>query len=136
MKFYFCVILTFGKFSCRNMSITDTSFRIHGSLVYFLSLAKTCSSGIGLIIKFDGRILCTSPIFNFQSLPVGSETSSCLRFISRIIIKFGMYLVSQFGFLLKILIITKSAILFCGMSSYLSLFCLEWASLVFRAASI
>ena len=120
IKFYFCIILAFGNFSCRNISITDTSFRIHESLIYIVFLMKTGSSGIELIIKSDGRILCMSLIFTFQSLPVGPDTSNYLRLISLIILKFSIYLASQFKFLSKFLIMTKSTILYCGKSSYLS----------------
>ena len=132
---YLCLI-TFGKFSCKNTSITDTSFRIHRLHIYFPILPKTCSFGIELIIKSDGKILCTSLILTFLSLPVGLETSSYLGPISLIILKFGVYLASQFDFLPKFSIMTKSPILYCGMLSYLSLFCLEQDSLVFRAANI
>ena len=41
-----------------------------------------------------------------------------------------------FDFLSKFLIMTKSPILYCGMSSHFSLLCLEWSSFVFRAPSI
>ena len=69
----------------------------------------------------------------FLSLPVRSETSSCLGPIKLIILKLGIYFASQFNYLLKFLIMTKPPILYCGMSSYFSL---SWAFLVFRAASI
>ena len=43
---------------------------------------------------------------------------------------------SQFDFLSKFLIIIRSPVLFCGTSSYLSLFCLECASFVLSAANM
>ena len=79
-------------------------------------------------------IFCAQ-MFTFLSLPLGSETSSCLVPINLMILKFVMYLASQFNFLLKFLIIIKSPILHCGMSWYLSLFCLEHVSFVLRAAN-
>ena len=91
---YVCLIQTFGKFSCKNESLIATSFRIHGSFIYLPFLQKTCSSGIELTIKSDCKMLCTSQTFTFQSLPVGSETSSCLGPISLIILRFGMYFAS------------------------------------------
>ena len=115
----------FGKLSCKNTSITNTPFRICGLFIYYPFLPKTYSSGIECIIKSNGKILCMSLIFTFQSLPVRLETSSSLGPIHLIILKFGMSFASQFNFFSKSLIMTKSPILYCGMSSYLSLFCLE-----------
>ena len=135
-EFTYVIFLTFGKISCKNASLITTSFGIGGSFIYLPFLSKTCSSGIELTIKSDGKSLCTSQIFTFQSLPVGLETSSCVGPISLIILKFGMYFASQFDFLSEFLIMTKSSILYCGTSSYFSLSYLEWASLVFRDASI
>ena len=122
-KIYLCLIQTLGKFFCKNASMIATSFRIHGSFIYLPFPPKTCSSGIELAIKSDGKILCTYQIFSFLSLLVRSETSSCLEPINFKIMKLGIYLVTQFYFLSKFLIMTKSPILYCGMSSYFSLFC-------------
>ena len=109
--------------------MTITSLSMLGSFMYLSFLVKTCSSGMQLSMNSDHRMLCTLQMFTFLSLPVGSETSSCLVPINLMTLKFGMYFVSQFDLLLKFLIIIKSLILYCCMSSYLSLICLEHAFL-------
>ena len=106
-------------------------------VIYVLAfLTKTCSSGMQLTMNSDGNTLCTSQMFTFLSLPVGSETSSCLVTINLMTLNFDMYFASQSDFSSKFLIIIKSPILYCGMSLYLSLFCLEHASFVLSAAYI
>ena len=132
--FNLCLILMFGEFSCKNASIIATSFRIWGSVIYLSFLPKTCSSGIELI-KSHSKILCTSQIFTFLSLPGRSETSSYLGPIN-LISEICYVLCIPTEFLSKFLIMTKCPFLYCGTSSHFSLFCLDWASLVFRAASI
>ena len=103
-------------------------------VIYVLAFpGKACLSGMLLTMNSDGKILCTSQMFAFLLLPVGSETSSCLVSISLMILKFSMYFASLFAFLSKFLIINKSPILYCGM---LSLFCLEHASFVLCAANM
>ena len=47
-----------------------------------------------------------------------------------------MYFASQLDFFSKFLIIIKSPILYCSMSSYVYLFCLECASFILRAANM
>ena len=80
------------------------------------------------------------PLWNligkFLSLPVWSETSSCLVPINLMILKFGMYFTSQLIFFIEIISSMKSPILYCSMLLYLSLFCLEHASFVLRAADM
>ena len=105
--------------------MTTTSFSMQGLFIYLPFLAETYSSGMHLTMNSDGNTLCTSQMFTFLYLPVGSETSSCCMPINLMILKFGMYFVSQFDFLSKFLIIIKSPILYCGTLPYLSLFCLE-----------
>ena len=107
-----------------------------GSFVHLSFLAKTCSSGIQLTMNSDDNTLCTSQMFSFQSLPVWSETSSCLASIILMTPKFDMYFASQFNSLSKFVIIIKSPVLYCGASLYLSLFCLEHVSFVLCAANM
>ena len=95
------------KLSCGNVSMTITSLSICGSLMYLPFLVKTCSSGMQLTMKANGNTLCTLQMFTFLSLPVGSETSSCLELTNLMTLKFGVYFASQFNFLLKFLIIIK-----------------------------
>ena len=115
--------------------MTITSLSMHVLFMYLPFLAKTCSSGIQLTMNSDGNILCTLQIFTFWSLSVRSETSCCLVTINLMILKFGMYFASQFDFLSNFLIIIKSPILYCSMSSYLPLLYLEHAFFVLRAAN-
>ena len=124
------------KLSCRKVSMTITSLSMHRSFMYLPFLVKTCSSEMQLTVNSDGNTLCTSQMSTFLSLPVGSENSHCLVPINLMILKYCMYFASKFDFLLKFLIIIKSFILYCGVSSYLSLFCLELASFVLSAANI
>ena len=111
----------FGMFFCKNTSITDTSFRIHGLFIYFPFLPKTWSSGIQLIIRSDGKILSTllisDIVFSNFTNWIGDFELSGL-----IILKFGIYFTSKFNFLSKFLIITISPILYYGTSSYLLYF--------------
>ena len=106
------------KLSCRKASITVTSLRIHGSFMYLPFPEKTFTSGMELTINSDGKILCTSQMFTFHSLPVRSETSSCLVPINLMILKFGMYFASQFDIFSKFLITIKPLLLYCGMPLY------------------
>ena len=104
--------------------------------MYSPFLAKTCSSGMQLTMSFNGKILCISQMFIFLSLPVWSETSSCLVPINLMILKLGMYFLSQFNFyqnfksLLSLLFYTVVCHHIC------LLFCLEDASFVLRAANM
>ena len=75
-------------------------------------------------------------MFTFLSLPFGSGTSGCPIPINLTFVKLSMCIASQFYSLLKVLIIIKSPILYSGVSSYLSIFCLEHASFVLRAGNI
>ena len=128
--------LTLMKLSCRKVSMITTSSSMHGLFMYLPFLAKTCASGMQLTMNSDGKILCTSQMFTFFNLPVGSEASSCLVPINLMILKLGMYFASQIDYLSKFLIIIKSPILYYGMSLYLSVFCLECASFILRAANM
>ena len=74
------------------MSMTATPLSMCGSCMYLLSLAKICSSGLQLTMNLDGKILCTSQMFTFLSLPVGPETSNCLVPIHFAILKLGTIL--------------------------------------------
>ena len=123
---YWCLILTFMKLSHKNASMTVTTFRMHGSFMYLPSLAKTCSSGMQLTLNSDGKILCTSQMFTFLSLPVRLEISSCPASINCTILKLGMYLVSQFDFYSWL-----------NLQSYTVVcHCIEHAYFVLRAANI
>ena len=121
------------KFYCRKASKTITSLGTCGSFMYLPFLVKACSSGMQLTMNSNGKILCTSEMFTFLSLPIWPETSSCLVHIKLMILKTGMYFACQNDFLSNFLITIKSPILYCGMLSYLCLFCLEHASFVLRA---
>ena len=89
-----------------------------------------------LTMNSEGNTLYTLQMFTFLSLPFGLETSNCLVPINLMILKFGMYFAPQFDFLSKLLSIIKSPILYHGMSSYFSLFCLEHASFVLSATNM
>ena len=60
--------------------------------MYLPFLVKMCSSEVQLAMNSDGKILCTLNMFTFLSLPLGSETSSCLVPINLTILKLGMLL--------------------------------------------
>ena len=81
--------------------MTTISLSMWGSFMYLPFLAKTCSSGMLLTMNSDSKILCTSQIFPFLSLPVRSETSSCLVPINLMTLKLGMYFASLFDFVSK-----------------------------------
>ena len=122
------------KLCCRKVSMTATSLSMCWPFMYLPFLAKICSSAMQSTMNSHGKILCTSQMFTCLGLPVGLEISSCLVPINFTILKLSMYFAYQF--LLKSLIIIKSPILYCGMSLYVSIFCLECASFVLTAAHI
>ena len=116
-------------------TMTNTSFSISGSFMYLPFLAKICLSERQCTMNSAGKILWTSEMFTFCSLPVRSETSNYLVPISLTNQRLGTYLASHSIFF-KFLIIIKYPILNCNTSSCLSCFCLEHASLVLSAASM
>ena len=78
--------------------MTITSLRMWGSFMYLPFLQKTCSSGMQLTMKSDGKFYAHHACLPFSVVPVESETSSCLVPITLIILKLDMYLLSQFYF--------------------------------------
>ena len=118
------------KFFYWKASMAITSLSMHGSFIYLPFLVKTCSSGMQPTMNSDGKTLCISQMFTFLSFPVKSEMTSCLVPITLMNLKFDLYLASHFDFLSKFLIVIKSLILYCGMSFYLSVLCLECASCI------
>ena len=121
-KEYWCLSLTFWKHSHRKVSMTNTCFSVCGSFMYLLFLAKICLSGTQLTMNSASKILWTSEIFTFHSLPIVLETSNGLVPISLTTLKLGTYFASQFDFLPNLLIILKSPIINWGMLSYMPYF--------------
>ena len=72
---YFCLTLTWGKFSCYIVSMIASPSIILGSFMYLPLLSKTWSSGIELIMWSDGTTVCASQTFTFLYVNVGF--SSC-----------------------------------------------------------
>ena len=99
VKISYCVwVKRLVKLSCRKVSMTITSLSMHGSFIYQPFLAKICSSWMQLTMNSDAKILSASQMFTSLSLPVGSETSSCLVPINLTILILGMCFASQFCF--------------------------------------